>query len=337
MSENETAKSINDAAAEWVARIDRAPDDAELEAALANWLSGDERRRGAYFRARAAWRMLDRASVLKTSALKAGYGESNRRKALGKVVIRRRFALAASGLAASLTLVFAGPYVLQAPSGMGQITQITTTVGEIRRMPLEDGSMAEINTNSRMAVKLEPDIRRITLEQGEAFFQVAHDAARPFVVSAGDVRVEAVGTAFSVKRSGKGAEVQVTEGKVAIWDAAGAEGKRLVAAGSRAILSGSGNDEEGAEDVVFAADDIDRSLAWRNGQLIFEGDTLFEAVEELNRYNRIQVRVENAELGAEKLVGRFRTNEPEAFAKAAATMLGAQMETDSDTIKLTRK
>lgn len=332
MSEHETAKSINDAAAEWVARIDRAPDDADLEAALANWLSGDERRRGAYLRARAAWGMLDRGSVLKT-----GPGADNWERASGNVVFRRRAAIVAGSLAASAALLIAGFHVLQAPSGMGQITQITTTVGEIRRMPLEDGSMAEINTNSRMAVKLDADIRRITLEQGEAFFQVAHDAARPFVVSAGDVRVEAVGTAFSVRRSGNGAEVQVTEGKVAVWDAAEAGGKRLVAAGSRAVLYGSGNNEEGVEDIVLAADDIDRNLAWRHGQLIFEGDTLFEAVDELNRYNRTQVRVENSELGAEKLVGRFRTNEPEAFAKAAAAMLGAQMETDSDTIKLTRK
>lgn len=332
MSEHETAKSINDAAAEWVARVDRAPDDEEVEAALANWLSGDERRRGAYFRAQAAWSMLDRASVLKT-----GYGSDNRERASGNVIFRRRFAVLAGAFAASAALFIAGFHVLQAPSGMGQVTQITTTVGEIRRMPLEDGTMAEINTNSRMAVKLEADIRRITLEQGEAFFQVAHDAARPFVVSAGDVRVEAVGTAFSVRRAGNGAEVQVTEGTVAVWDAAEAGGKRLVTAGSRAVLSGSGADEEGVEGVVSAADDIDRNLAWRHGQLIFEGDTLLEAVDELNRYNRIQVRVENPELSAEKLVGRFRTNEPEAFAKAAAAMLGAQMETDSDTITLTRK
>lgn len=333
MNENETAKSINDAAAQWVARIDRAPDDADLEAALANWLAGDERRRGAYFRARAAWEMLDRASVLKTGRIESKQEEAPP----GNATFRRRFAVVAGAFAASLALFIAGLHVITAPSGTGQVTEIATTVGEIRRMPLEDGSMAEINTNSRMAVMLEADIRRVTLEQGEAFFQVAHDAARPFVVSAGDVRVEAVGTAFSVRRSGNGAEVQVTEGKVAVWDAAEAGGRRLVSAGSRAFLQSSANKKQGVENVVHAADDIDRSLAWRHGQLIFEGDTLFEAAEELNRYNRIQVRVESSELGAEKLVGRFRTNEPEAFAKAAAAMLGAEMEIESDTIRLTRK
>src|SRR3546814_6499165 len=76
-----------------------------------------------------------------------------------------------------------------------------TAIGEIRRVPLSDGSLAAVNTQTTLDVTMKPELRQVALKDGEAWFQVAKDRSRPFVVEVGDVRVRAVGTAFAVKRT----------------------------------------------------------------------------------------------------------------------------------------
>jgi transmembrane sensor len=210
--------------------------------------------------------------------------------------------------------------------------RIETALGEIRRIPLKDGSLATVNTQTRLAVALRPEVREVSLAQGEAWFQVAHDSARPFIVAAGDVRVRAVGTAFSVRRGDSGADVQVTEGIVEVWSVGDEANRQRVTAGSRTFVS----EAPAPIHIALASAEIDRSLAWRSGQLVFDGDTLGEAAAEFNRYNRVQVSIDDPALAREKLVGRFRTNEPDAFAQAAATMLGAHAQIGSDAIVLSR-
>jgi transmembrane sensor len=119
--------------------------------------------------------------------------------------------------------------------------RLDTRLGEIRRVPLADGSLVAINTKTALEVVMKPKSRRIVLKEGEAWFQVAKDPTRPFVVAAGPVRVRAVGTAFSVRRddeAGAGVDVMVTEGVVETW----VEGdersrRRRLSAGSRIILA----------------------------------------------------------------------------------------------------
>lgn len=331
MSERETARAISESAAEWVARVDRSGEDAATLAELAAWLAGDERRQGAYFRAQSAWAMLDRASVLAGGVKDEGENDAieqdDARDQRGRLS-RRRVLWGGGAMAASLTAIGAGIGLWPRPP-----LQIETALGEIRRVPLKDGSMAAVNTATRLGVTMRPEIRRIALDHGEAWFQVAKDRARPFVVEAGDVRVRAVGTAFSVRRTDDGADVQVTEGVVEVWSVGDEANKRRVAAGARTFVS----DASGPAVVAEASVAIDRSLAWRSGQLIFDGDTLGAAAAEFNRYNRVQVRIDDPALASEKFVGRFRTNEPDAFAKAAATILGARAQSDGEQIVLSRK
>jgi transmembrane sensor len=325
MNERETSKAISDAAAGWVARVDAAPGDAAVQQELGAWLAGNERRRGAYLRARAAWAMLDRAQVLGASV---DVPETNSRS--WSLV---RLAWPGGAIAACLLLAIWSSVAWRGGTDHTPL-RLATSIGEIRHVPLADGSMAEINTDSAVSVALAPDVRRISLDRGEAFFKVAHDKARPFIVAAGDVRVEAVGTAFAVRRSGGGVEVQVTEGRVLVWDIAHPGERRLVGSGSRATIARS----DPGREVVSAPDDrMDRTLAWRSGQLIFDGDTLASAAAEFNRYNKVKIRIGDPALANERLVGRFRTNEPDAFAEAASAMLGAAMEERADSILLTRK
>lgn len=324
MSERETAQAIHDRAVEWVARLDREGDDPAIQAELDDWLAGDERRRGALFRAQAAWTMLDRASVLRagrTESVRVETGEESRAAWLS----RRRVLWGGGAAAASIAAAFAGIAVWPRP-----VQRIETAIGEIRRVPLDDGSLAAVNTQSRLAVSIEPEIRRVMLDQGEAWFQVERDPTRPFIVEAGEVRVQAIGTAFSVRRTERGADVQVTEGTIEVWNI-GAPGKaHRVSAGSRTFVSYAAAPAPAVE----AGSEIDRSLAWRNGQLIFDGDTLAEAAAEFNRYNRVHLEIADPALAGERMIGRFRTNEPDAFARAAASLLGARAEMRGDRIVL---
>ena len=335
MSEHETAEAIEQRAAEWVARLDRSGADPRAQAELAAWLADDERRRGAFFRAQAAWHMLDRASVLRGGQLADELDpvtatqdpEAADLQPGGAWMSRRHMLWGGAAAAASIAAVVTGVSLWT-----GRAEHIETAIGEIRRVPLKDGSLIAVNTATRLAVELRPEVRQVALVDGEAWFHVARDSARPFVVEAGQVRVQAIGTAFSVRRSTSGADVQVTEGMVEVWSVGDETNRRRVPAGSRMFVG----DSAGPQRIIEASADIDRSLSWRSGQLIFDGDTLGQAAAEFNRYNAVQVRIEDPALSGERFVGRFRTNEPEAFARAAATILDAHADIGRDEIRLSR-
>ena len=323
MIETETAQSIDDRAAKWIARIDRGPLDPTAQAELAEWLAGDERHRGAFFRAETAWLMLDRLSILG-----AGQRTDDNRLAALFDMSRRRV-LGGGGMAAGcLAAAFAG-FTLWRPKH----ELIETALGEIRRVPLSDGSLAAVNTATTLSVDLEPALRSLRLDRGEVWFEVAKDRKRPFVVAIGNARVRAVGTAFSVRRYDDRADVQVTEGVVEVWSIDRANDIARVSAGARTFIS----DAAGPARPIEASVDIDRTLAWRSGQLIFDGNSLGDAAAEFNRYNTVRLEIAGKDLALEQVVGRFRTNEPEAFARSVEVLLGVRAEMVNDRIILSHR
>ncbi|MCW0197663.1 FecR domain-containing protein [Sphingopyxis sp.] len=323
MSERETAQAINDRAVEWIARMDREGDDPAVRAELKAWLAGDDRRRGAYFRARVAWNMLDRASVLR-----AGQPPAYEVAAAGGGWFSRRRVLLGGGAAAAAAALVVGLPRMDFFAAPDQ--QIQTAIGEIRRAPLSDGSFAVVNTQTVLDVTMKPEVRQIALKDGEAWFQVAKDRARPFVVAVDDVRVRAVGTAFSVRRTASGVDVQVTEGVVEVWRVGDETNVRRIAAGTRAFVA----PDKAIASVAAAGEEIDKALAWRTGQLVFDGDTVAEAVAEFNRYNVRKITLSDAALGQKKMVGRFRTNEPDAFAHAVEILTDSRAVITADRIIL---
>ncbi|WP_454718914.1 FecR family protein [Caulobacter segnis] len=308
MVERESAADIEADAARWVVRVDRDPGvRAELEA----WLAGDRRRMGAYARAEAGWQHLDRASVLAVEAPEA------------RPLLRRRGVIGSLGaLAAGLATAVVAPRLLAKRYG--------TALGEIRRVPMGDGSVAAINTSSELEVSLQPRLRAVKLERGEAWFAVAKDPGRPFVVESGPVRVRAVGTAFSVRKREGGSDVLVTEGVVEVWTEDGKTPPRRVAAGERVFADNSA----GVLSPPKADADLTRQLAWREGQVVLDGQTLAEAAAEFNRYNDRKIEVADARLADARFVGWFRTNDPEGFAEAAATTFEGKVVIGGDAIIL---
>jgi transmembrane sensor len=316
MSNEETAREIDESAAEWAVKRETRGNDPVFAAELNAWLAQDPRRAGALLRAEAALSYLNRGRALSTADSHA--------TAIPRIS-RRSLLLggAISSMAAGL-----GAIAVWWPSA----ETYQTAVGEVRKLPLPDGSVATINTGSELQVAMTPSTRRLSLIQGEAWFKVASNPERPFVVEAGQVRVRAVGTAFSVRRRETGASVFVTEGVVETWIEGQENLRTKVAAGSKALV------EPGQPpQAVEARQEIEHGLAWRFGQISLYGETLATAVNEFNRYNTRKIVIGDAELATEKVVGQFSADDPEAFARAAAGMFGARLITDDSTLRLYRE
>ena len=309
MQKQDTATDIDAEAARWLLRLDRHGRTPELEAELEAWQSEDPRRKGAFLRAEAAWMVMDRA----------GWSEPSESPSRARLLPTRRHALLAGGIAAGLAAI--GVYVLR-PS------KYVTEVGEVRRLPLNDGSVAEINTASTIQVSLHPDKRIVRMDQGEAWFQVAKDANRPFVVEAGQVRVRAVGTAFSVRRRQNGADVMVTEGIVETWTEGARDKPVRLTAGEKAYVS----EADPVNRIVSAPSEIDRELAWRDGNIDLAGESLADAVAEFNRHNRRKLVIADPAIADEPLYGVFHANDPQGFAQAVRVSLDVDVHFDDNQI-----
>lgn len=305
-----SASLIRDEAATWVARMDAGTWDDLQEAELQAWLDGDDHRRGALLQAQAAWMTLDKPGAAAATPDQPPDEEEARTP-----LSRRAFFLGGGGaVAASLAFALAWNF-----GG----TAYETSRGEIRRVPLADGSVAAINTASKIEVELAETHRAVRLDRGEAWFQVAKDPARPFLVEAGRIRVRAVGTAFSVRRRDNGADVLVTEGVVEAW-ADGADGNRIrLAAGQSAFIA----DNAAIKRAAAAPSSVDRKLAWRAGKIDLLGETLSGAIAEFNRYNARQIVLADPALGSEQFDGVFRTDDPEGFAIAVRSALDVPVDT----------
>ncbi|VXB99389.1 FecR family protein [Brevundimonas sp. G8] len=307
----ESSTEIDAIAAQWATRMDAGAMAASEQATLDDWLAGDSCRQGALWRARAVLAvMVDQTPDATT---KRASEKPDRRVLLGGLGL-------AAAVATGLVLT---PIISR--------QRYRTLVGEIRRVPLADGSMAAINTDTTLDVRFQKAERAVTLDRGEVWFQVAKDRERPFVVTAGDVRVQAVGTAFSVRRRALGAEVRVTEGVVEVWSGKGSGGQRhRVLAGEQVFVSG----DAGASNPVKRPLEMDRALSWRDGQIVLDGDTIAAAAAEFNRYNSRKIVIVDPDLEGRTVVGWFRTNEPESFAEAVGVAHGAGVKVSDDVIML---
>lgn len=323
-SSREPAQNIDDDAAAWVACIDRGLSDGE-KVELDLWLEGDRRRVGALARARAIWLHAERASSLAPLIAEPDVADEELEI---RPVSRRRLLIGGTGaLAAALVGAVSLPRLLHRP------TILSTGVGEIRRIPLKDGSVVTLDTNSVLEVAFSESERRVTLRSGGAFFEVATDRLRPFLVEAGGVLLRATASAFSV-RALAGMPLSVLVARGAVDMARTIDGARIaLAANIRATLPIDAP-LTAVTRATVSPDDIDRQLSWRNGMLAFEGETLEEAAAMFRRYGTPAIEIDTPVLARTPITGLFAASDPAGFARAIALSLNARAVSDGPVIRL---
>jgi len=210
-----------------------------------------------------------------------------------------------------------------------------TEVGGLEAVPMGDGSAVTLNTDSRIRVNLTETERLVELERGEAFFDVAADPSRPFVVAAGGERVVAIGTQFSVRRGEQGLRVVVIEGRVRLESEAG--GGPSIAPAELGAGDTAHSGEEGVLVQQKPMAEVSAALSWRKGFLVFHETPLAEAVREFNRYNVQHVVVEGESIGNLLIDGNFRATNVQAFIRLVEQGFPVSVERIDDRIVVRAK
>jgi transmembrane sensor len=321
MAERETSRDIDQAASEWTARLDRGPLTPEQDEAFQAWLQGDPRSKGALLRAQALSMMSESAQALGPDFDPAVF-EEPRQSPPG--ISRRKTLIWAGGAVAATTLVALGLNI--PPAG----AVISTGRGEIRLVPLKDGSTVLLNTASRIRLKDDAEARRVTLLEGEAYFSVARDP-RPFTVEVDGRRLRTTQAGFRVRKlGGSPVDVLVDRGRVDL--AAPNRVHVALGANTRLLLS----DDRSEQPQLIAPEIVSRELSWREGKLAFEGETLSQAAETFARYSDIRIQIRDPELAREPVTGLFAANDPVGFSRAIARVFDATLEQQGDEVVLAR-
>ncbi len=312
-------------AALWVVRLSDCVDPRE-QAAFEAWRAQSVEHEIAYEREAAAWERLDRAAALRDPAFPIG---DSRLSALLAPVRPRRTARRWVALAASVLIAVTAGGALWFSLSPSQA--YATAVGEHRLVRLSDGSTIELNTDTKVVVHYRHGTRSVDLVRGEALFHVVRNG-RPFAVTTASGRVETRAADLTVRVDEDRAEATIGSGAaIAVGPVAG----ESAALGPDAeVVLGDGV----ATVQAVSPDEIDRQLAWRQGAIALDGQTLAAAAAEFNRYNVRKITVADRAIGALRVGGYFRTTDVDGFVAAVTrTFPIAAATQDGGEIRLAKK
>lgn len=228
---------------------------------------------------------------------------------------KRRFpdlAIAAMAGIAGLMILLPGVIDFGGRSGPPGAPPIENPLPQRIAKTLADGSVVTLDADSEMRVAEMGARRRVELVRGRAFFRVAKDASRPFSVAAGGKIVHAVGTAFDVRIVGEEVIVTLVEGKVRIEDP-----PKLFNSGVNVdLVAGMQLIARNQKPWIVDKVDIGKATSWHKGQLIFLGDTLSSAMNEVNRYSTAKINFKDGPIPSKQIVGVFQAGDTNAFVKA---------------------
>jgi transmembrane sensor len=315
MAERETSRDIDQAASDWTARLDRGPLTPEQQAAHQAWLNGDPRSKGALLRAQALSMMSESARALGPDFDPATFEQPR-----AKSASRRKALIWTGGAIGGAALAALGLGLAPASA------TIRTARGEIRLVPLKDGSTVLLNTGTSIRVPKDPDARFVTLLEGEAYFSVARDT-RPFTVETDGRHLRTTQAGFRVcKLEASPIDVLVDRGQVDL------DGAHQIAANMRVLLS----NRAAESPQLIAPEVVARELSWREGKLAFEGETLKQAANSFARYSDVRIEIRDPGLAREPVTGLFAASDPVGFSRAVARAFNAEFEQRGDTVVLTR-
>jgi len=307
------------AAAAWIAKREADEWNEADQTCLDEWIAQSLDHRVAWLRLNASWEQIQRFKVLRADAPRSSISNS-----YSTPFSRWHLAI---GLAAMLVLGVGAVLSLWMPRDQAYRTEI----GAVTAAPLSDGSRVTLNTDTQIQVRMTDAERHVQLTQGEAFFEVAKNKARRFVVASAGNRIVAVGTQFSVRNDGDETRVFVLEGKVQVeHDGASRPPVQLVA-GDVAHIRGN--------DVIVHSESItavEHLLSWRQGYLSFDGTTLADAVAEFNRYNKRKIVIEDPSIAAIRIGGHFRATNTDGFLRLISNDFAINLHEDPDRVLIAR-
>lgn len=352
---------ITDEAAAWVVKIQghgyktgqEMPEQQVAE--LRAWLGQSQRHRDSFLKMLASW---DAMGVLEELAEIFPLNDTRKKSALfpledwfpafGFRLGSGRAVHAFLGSVVALSAIALGAMFFSAP----QYLEYATSVGQQAQYVLSDGSRIKLNTDTLLRVDFKADNRVVTIEHGEVHFDVAKDADRPFLVYAGDGMVWAVGTSFNVNYSRDYVDVIVSEGTVKVFSGVTFKNEEPVLkidASSKSPGPGEKQSDQAEQADYFrevvleqgetaqysqnrvSKESIDEQLlanglAWQSGILVFQGETLEQALTEISRYTERRLLIVDPSISDASVGGRFKTSDIDMLVNSLALGLGIKIE-----------
>lgn len=342
---------INEQAAIWAAKIAGGSLSPDEQSCFDAWQAADIRHVGAFARAQAILLRVGRLRAVGGEALRASMPYVSPEDMISDAATEAEAEAASPPTSAAWSrrkMVSVGGGVLAAAGVAGlvllrgrqqngasepKVEEIATRIGETRSVRLADGSVVTLNTDSKIAVSYTQAVRNIRLDRGEALFTVAKNKHRPFIVTASDTVVRAVGTSFTVRRlPERPVQVLVQEGIVEVAHR-GARNTKAVRATAETRALVVPNEPIAVQSVPRVQ--VERNLAWRYGQISFENETLGEAASEFARYSGTKIAVDPG-IANRTITGMYASNDPVGFAKAAASVLDLHVEVKANEVWIVR-
>jgi transmembrane sensor len=214
-----------------------------------------------------------------------------------------------------------------------------TAIGEQRSIDLPDGSVMQLNTASQVKIDFNDSTRTVRLIAGEAHFEVAHNKTRPFEVSAGSGMIRAIGTAFTVYLNNQQVEVTVTEGQVEVAprqpqlsDGDADISNPKVSANQNITYNGNVDPVRNLEQA-----EITKKLSWRQGMLLFSGESLEQVVSQVSRYTNDSIVITDPTIRDIRIAGYFKADDTRALFEALSVSFGVQVSrVDKNLVHLSR-
>ncbi|WP_299008457.1 FecR domain-containing protein [uncultured Caulobacter sp.] len=307
-------------AADWLTRLQRPEVDEADWLAFDAWLS-EPGAQEAYD----AIQAVDEEIFQRGAAVRGELAEPRRAAAKPAFMIDWRWlgGLGAAAAAAAIAITVA-PWgeLLPQPD-----TLYTTAKGESRTLNLADGTRIDLNTDSHVSVRLEKDARRVTVHEGQALFDVAHDSARPFLITAGDETVRVLGTKFDVRRRDGQLSVTVLRGLVEVSTDGEDTPVRLRPGQMLEHV-------EGASGVSVRSVAAEDQVGWRSGRLVYRDQPLGRIVGDMNHYFDRPIRLEGENTATLRFSGVLIVDRQDAMVRRLTSLMPISATPTDDAIVL---
>lgn len=336
MTEEDTPEPLLEEAIDWLLLFESEPENAELEHRIAIWLSRSDAHMEAWKKARRAWNLMGYVSPAHEELWKkplqlASVKLSSEKSAIVRNVSRnqnRRRTRTIAGAAVAAVMGLLAFFAIQ-PMMLSYEADYQTIAGESQIILLEDGSKVFLGGQSAIARDFSGANRKVKLLAGEAFFEVARDTERPFIVDAGGVDVIVLGTVFNLRLSSHTTTVELAEGSVSVApERVSSHPNEVMEPMDMVVVDRSTGAVTRSS---IAAEDIG---AWRNGKLFVQDETIGAVIEQIQRYQTAWISVPDSTLANQRVTGFYDLNDPDRALRALVQPYGGNVREISSYMRL---